>query len=224
MQDHSTLYIFHRSGTWNDQFGECYTIFADNGKRLAHGLGRQKNLALQLEIEQASEAILLKSQLRKTFPFSGKIDVLDSEESTRSIVTRKLQVLAPEETELLSLKDPTTWKENLAESFIEAIGNALLDGGNDAHSGSSEKKFLVLHQNTPCGALTRERLPFFPESARKPGFAKKIANKLLPKRFSENAPPFAWCLRYSPPDELKITEPVLLSSIATLLELIRWSK
>lgn len=227
MQDpssQSTFYIYQSSGTWNKQFGERYTVFAPDGTQLAQGLGRQKGLALQLEVTTPDGPLLLKSQLRKTFPFSGKVDVRNPDETLLAIVTRSHKVLDTDEKELLALKDPTSWKENLAESFVDAIGNVLFSGGGDTPGVSSRSKYLLTHNQTPCGALTREQLPFFPEPPRDPGPFSKLARTLLPRKLSDQAPPYAWCLRYAPPPDLQIPEPIVLNSISMLAELLRWSK
>ncbi len=225
MQDTSqlTLYIHHRSGNWNGQYGERYTVFDSAGTTLAQGLGKQKSLALQLELTHPQGPLLFKSQLRKTFAYSGKIDVTHPDGSTLAIVTRSRKVLDPNENELLRLQDPSTWKENLAESLVDAIGNALFEGG-ETSGGSSPRKYLILRGKSPCGSLTREPLPFFPEPPRKPGRLQKLAKKILPKRFGETKPPHAWCLRYSLSQAPELPDSILINAIPLLLELHRWSR
>lgn len=164
---------------------------------------------------------LLKNQLRSNFAFSGKIDSLTSDSKPIGIVTRRLEILDPDEKPLLHLQDPSSWKENLAESLVDALGNALLSGDNTSGS-SSRSKYLLVCENSPCGTLTRERLPFFPEPPREPGAIKKFAAKLLPKHFAKRQPPLAWHLNYDLPEYLQIPDYTLINSITMLIELLRW--
>lgn len=223
MQDPFTLYFYHRSGKWNGKHGERYTVFDSTGVTLAEGLGRQKSLVLQLEVATPAGPLRFSNQLRKTFAFSGKVDALLPDGSLSAIVTRSLRVLGADEEELLRLQDPTSWKENLAESLVDALGNALLSGG-DTPGGSARHRYLLLRNDAPCGTLTREKLPFFPQAPREPGPLGKRLRKLLPKRWTAPQTPHAWSLRIQSPETLRISEPALLNSMATLLELIRWSR
>ncbi len=217
-----TLYIYHHSGNWNGQYGERYTVFDETGTPLANGLGQQKSLALQLEIELPEGPALFKSHLRKTFAFNGKIDVIHPDGSTLAIVTRSRKVLDPEENELFRLADPTSRKENLTASLIDGIGNALLGDGSDASTGNASSHHLLLKGESAIGSLTRKPLPFFPEPPSQPGAIQNLVYKFLPKRFSERKPPLAWHLRYTPADSPAIPSPVLINTTTLLAELIRW--
>jgi hypothetical protein len=167
-------------------------------------------------------------KLRKMFPFSGKIDVLDAQTKTPvGLLTRSRKIFDKQERLLGRFHDPTTWKEHLAEGAVDAIGQ-LIFGGPDNHGGASTSSYALSVDSKTVGVLKREVLPFFPDPPSRDGptIGGKILRTILPKKLIDPiigvSPPLGWTLEIHDTSSIAEMNLILLGAMMTI-ELRRWT-
>jgi hypothetical protein len=178
--------------------------------------------------EESRPDYLLK--MRPSFPLTGKIDLLEAQsKALQGVVTRGRKFFDGNEKLLGEFKDTRTWKDHLGESAVDAIGNLIFGGADNASADSQSggTRFVLLCQNRPIGSLVREQLPFFPDPPTRTerGAVGKALRKILPenigKALIDITPPVGWRLEVR--DPVDVTHPILLLCAALMvIELSRW--
>lgn len=163
-------------------------------------------------------------QMRKTFPLTGKVDLVDAQDGKLlGVATRGYKLLDPEEEELARFQSPGAFEKWLQASMLELAAAIVLNDDGNAGGGSAPARFTLTSRNGVLGQLERTRLPFFPDRppSRGPGAVRRALTKLLPAVF-ERRPPWGWKLSLHqreglPPDS------VLLPCAMMIIQLRNWA-
>jgi hypothetical protein len=196
-----TLHRFYGAGrVVGRKYGRWYRCYAadDQVRLTAQAFRSSQPLQVYLSGNDSRPDLTLK--LRRTFPLTGKIDVLDGTTQTLvGVVTRGRKFLDADERLLGRFHDAKSWKEHLAESLIDAAGQMIF-GGGDGHVPPGSDRFALVMDKRTVGSLTREQLPFFPDPPRRPRFPRteRILQRLLPRNLGRAifalTPPVGWRL------------------------------
>jgi hypothetical protein len=176
--------------------------------------------------EEASPHVTIK--LRKSFPLTGKIDIVDNVRKTlQGVVTRGRKFYDHDEQLIGRFADATSWKEHFGESAFDALGQLIFGLGDADSTGSNSNKFGLILGSQPAGQLRREELPFYPDPPTRTGptATGKMMKKFLPKKIGsalfDNAPPLGWKLEVHKDAMPKDINLLLIATLMTI-EINRW--
>jgi len=167
-------------------------------------------------------------QLRKSFPLTGKIDIVDNvRKPLNGVVTRRRKFYDHNEQLIGRFADATSWKEHFGESAFDALGQLIFSLGDTDSMGSSSNKFGLILGGQPAGQLSRKELPFYPDPPKRTGptATGKMMKKFLPQKIGsalfDNTPPSGWRLEIY---KVPMPKDINLLLIATLMtiEINRW--
>lgn len=118
---------------------------------------------------------------RRSFPLTGKVDVLDTaSERCVGLMHRNGRVWDPNGALVGRFADARSLRRRTAESVVEAVGTVIV--GGDASAGSSPSGYTYTLGNRVMGGLVRAPLPFEVEPASSPSpIAAKVA-RFLPSK------------------------------------------
>jgi hypothetical protein len=131
-------------------------------------------------------------QMRKTFPLTGKVDLVDAQDGKLlGVATRGYKLLDTEEEEWARFQSPGELEKWLHVSMVELAAAIVLDDDGTSGGGSASARFALTSRNGVLGKLERTRLPFFPDPppSREPGAVRQALTRLLPAVF-ERMPPW----------------------------------
>ena len=192
----------------------------------AHNFRKGHAASVFLSEGAPSPDLILK--LRKSFPVTGKIDLIDNRNGgTKGVVTRGRKVYDASESLLARFVDPRSWKAHLGESVIDAVGNLVFSGGDAPSQTDGADRFVLVADQTVIGGLSRERLPFFPDPPKrtKPRPMGKVLKKVLPKTVGralfDITPPLGWKFDVVRDDDFDDTL-LLLCAALMVVDIRRW--
>lgn len=204
----------------------CYKDGQEKPLFYSHNFRKGHAGSIFFSAEDDPPDLILK--LRKSFPISGKIDLVDPRDNgCKGVVTRGHKLYDRSENYIARFRDRRRWKEHIGESVIDAVGNMILGGDSTAAPGGGASDLVLLADKKAVGTLSREALPFFPDppSRTEPGKAGKLLKKVLPKNIGraliDITPPLGWKLAIY--DASPFTEETLLLCGALMtIEIERW--
>lgn len=148
---------------------------------------------------------------RVSFPFTGKVDVLDAAGQARiGVVQRNGGVRDARGAIVGRFVDARSGKRRTAEALVEGLGNALVGGDAAVAGGSSASGYRFLRDGRIIGDLARRPVTFDleREAAASPllsGIARVLPSRLREKwrRTSSTRRESGWCFERSavPADE-----------------------
>lgn len=171
--------------------------------------------AAYIFLREEEERVDLRLKLRKTFPLSGKIDVLQERTETLSGVLSRNGTFYNSREELLGqFVDVRSFRERFGESTLDVVTQIVLGTGDQVVPGGGADRFGLVFRDRPAGCLEYRELPFFPEPTRRrelPQLAS-VVKKVLPRKMSKqlftDRPPRGWKLtvdtEYDESEELLI--------------------
>ena len=221
-----TYWICSRSTIVHKKNAERYQLF-DSEQRLilsAHGFCSSRPTELFWGEMSANPDFLL--MLRKSFAFSGKIDLLDaSNKQLLGIVTRKGEVFDKKEQLLGRFVSGKTWKDQLGEGLTDLAAQVLLGAQSNGESGPGADSYILSLGKEGGGSLRRERLPFFPapQALGSTNRLAKLLKNALPKKWTEKRPPLGWRFSLTQNLSSESTKLPLLAGAVMTLELRRWA-
>ena len=219
-------YYFHsRSAKVGKKWAERYRCYDNQATQLATGNGfktsRPFELAFDTEISKAE--ILMK--MRKTFAFSGKIDILDAESgNSLGIVTRNKKIFNTDERLVARFVSQRSWKEFFGEGLVDFAGELIFGGEGSGEGNPSACDYALVVDKKPVGILKRETFPFFPDPPKRtePTTFGKLCKRILPKNLGsaifDITPPLGWTLELHDPDAIEDTK-LLISATFMILEI-----
>ncbi len=167
-------------------------------------------------------------QIRKSFPFTGKIDIRDARSgSLLGVTTRSRKFFDADGNKIGEFHDSTTWREHLGESLADFIDQVVFDSG-PSHTSNASTGYVYFAEKKPAATLVRQTLPFFPESPKRtePHPVGKALKKVLPKNLGsalfDITPPLGWKLEILDTEKLPDLKLMLCATLMTL-EVRRWA-
>jgi hypothetical protein len=135
------------------------------------------------ELGDAGAPILVLRR-RRSFPLTGKVDVLDASSGQRvGLLHRNGAAWDARGTFVGRFADARSMRRMAAESLVEGVGTAIV--GGDAGAGSSPSAYTYTLGNRVIGGLIRAPLPFATEPASSPPAIVATVARILPRRMRE---------------------------------------
>ncbi len=216
-----TLWIASRRATSEGRACRVITTFAEDGAPLLEALAYPWRREIVTRAVGPESRAMLVMRRRRSFPFTGKVDIEDSSAGRRlGGVTRAGRVLDADGRLVGRFTDTRSLKRRTAESLTEGLGNALL-GFDSVGAPAAPDGFVFGLEGRTLGSLVRAPLPF-DLGDREERHRSRIAG-LMPERWrtalSRRFSPRGWRFARLPSD----AEPMLLLGAALFtVELTHW--
>ncbi|HSA55496.1 MAG TPA: hypothetical protein VLE53_07315 [Gemmatimonadaceae bacterium] len=133
---------------------------------------------------------------RRSFPLTGKVDVVDVANAARiGILNRSGRVRNARGALLGRFADARSGKRRVVESLVEGVGNAIVGGDSTGSMAASTREYTYAREGRVIGRLTRGRPPFAVAPARSSSSPLSRVAHLLPARLRAallDAQPSGW--------------------------------
>jgi hypothetical protein len=163
-----------------------YVIYGDDGSRLLTARAFPWRRDIPLQFAPNFDRALLTLRRRRSFPFSGKVDVHELPGSRRiGVVSRSGRYRDAHGKIAGAFRDARTFRDHAKEGAFLAVMQALLGGDGTDSSASGPSGFIHLVANRPAGTLSRARLPFAITPTRTTPKRTNPLRALLPRRLGD---------------------------------------
>ena len=157
----TTLWITVDRGQHNGRSCRDYTVRDASGAPLlvARAFFWERSIVLRRADRPADVLVIL--HRRRSFPFTGKVDLLAATGGTRvGVVQRNGCVRDARGAIVGRFADARSGKRRTAEALVEAVGTAIVGGDGTASAAASTSGYTYSRDGRVIGRLTRGTLPF----------------------------------------------------------------
>ena len=219
------FWFYNKRGSEDGKFFEWYRCFDEKQCILfyAHADRLGKPIPVFRDANQVVNAAN-----RSGYLVNGRTDITFlAEDSLVGSYARLGRVYDRDDQKVGRWQDARKWSEELKESLLDGIANALLGAGEGPVGGNPGYTHVFSRGKDIIATLNREKLAFFPDPPKsmEPGKLAKLASRVLPgvigKELGEVTPPYGWKLSVAPTAG---NEDLLLYSALVHLENIRYSR
>lgn len=218
-------YCIHKKSVSVDgKYGRLYCVYAENDELVAMGRGLGSKGPVIVRFGEDLEAPDFLMKMRKSFVFSGKVDVFDAEGQCVGAVGRNGEIFDGEDTLIGRFVSKSSWKDVLGEGMVDLGAQVLLGADSSSGEGNAADQFVLVVDKRPVGTFCRKRLGFYPDPLKvsEPGIVGKLLRTALPKGFFERKPPMGWFLDLCEASGLGDRRPLLCCAIM-YLEIRSWA-
>lgn len=206
--------------------GRDYRIHAPDGtlRWIAHA--RRAPGPFDVFLPDAPDTPVLRGRPRRSFPLTGRYDVLGPAGERLGVVTRSGRFFDADRTRLGRFRDARSMREHVGEGVLTMVVEGIIAGESAAGIGPGASAYVVTLENgLPPGRLARERLPFTPddEPVREPGRLARGIRRVLPRRAADKLlerGSHGWILEL--PDTGDLSHPLLLAGAILAIEIALW--
>lgn len=222
-------YLQNNTRIKNGERNQLYKCYREDQYKLFEAHSGRLGKPIHVSFPSNLESPDIEIRFRKGYAFSGKIDILEiPSEQLLATFTRRKELLNTEGEQIGSFQDSRTWKQQLSESLVDAIGNLASGLASGNPESNAPNSFVFANGKYPLAYIWREKMPFHPnpQKANNLSPARKLAKKILPKKLgsllADTKPPVAWTLQILE-DQEQLEPRNLLMGALTLAELDRWA-
>jgi hypothetical protein len=182
-----------------------YAIYADDSTRLGSARAFPWRRDIPLHFVPALDVPALLLRRRRTFPLTGKVDVLELPAHEKiGVVSRSGRYRDALGRPVGAFRDARSLGNRAKEGAFLAAMEALLGGDGTASTGSGPSGFVHVVAGMIAGTLARGPLPFLttPSSDTR-SESRNLLRKILPRRLGDrlfNLAPRGWKLVNTMPD------------------------
>jgi len=200
-----------------------YVAYGNDGARLGSARAFPWRREIPLHFAPALDLSALILRRRRSFPLTGKVDVLDMSAHRRiGVVSRSGRYRDAHGRAAGAFRDARTLGDLAKEGLFQTAMEMLL-GGESGSTGSGPTGFVHIVAGKPAGTLGRAALPFPTSASAERPESPGLLRKLLPRRLDNalfNPVPRGWKLQSTAAD---VHDPRLrLAAALFAVELSHW--
>ena len=206
--------------------GRDYTIHSPDGLlRYTAYAGRVPG-PITISVPDAPEPPLVRGKPRRSFPISGRYDVLGPDSAKLGVITRSGRFFDAGGQRLGRFRDARSLRSHAGEGIATIIVEGIIAGDSGAGIGPGASEYRVALEGLPDGRLAMARLPFMPddEPAPRPGRIARGLRRIMPARAAdrllERRPPAGWV--FEVPETGTLPELLLLAAAILAVEISLW--
>jgi hypothetical protein len=199
-----------------------YVVYGDDGTRLGTARAFPWRRDIPIHLPPTLDVPTLMLRRRRSFPLTGKVDVLDLPAHKRIAVLSRSGRYRDQHGGG-AFRDARSFGDRAKEGIFLAAIEALLGGDGTASTGSGPSGFVHVVAGKPAGTLGRAPLPFLTGSQANSSESRNLLRKVMPRRLGDrlfNPAPRGWKLENTLPDA---QDPrVRLAAALFAVELSHW--
>jgi hypothetical protein len=222
----------HRDSYWLRVHAEQTTdvlrrrieLFDAAGQPLARALVPRRGRSIVVETAVPTVVTPVTIAIRRLFPLTGRVDIVDTQTGARLGGTSRLGVVRRADGRVVGrFRDARTTRSFLGEGVFTVI-LAFFIGGSDSDAGTSASELRWIVDDRTRGELTRAQWPFGPEQPPVPRAQRTGIARFIPERLSRalrglaDAPTWKLELEAQTSDDGRLT----LAAAIFAVELSRW--